>query len=97
MENTVQANVQQAQNAVALRGLAARIGWACAGVFADADQRYLAEGGARMSANLLGREDFARGRDKTEVPPVFVEVPDLTEAWTEGWCAGADKSAQITR
>lgn len=80
---------------VFLRGIDARITLAKAAGICDNEDRAMAVEHAEVLAEVQGREDFIRGRDAEDVPPLLADVAELASAWADGWDA-AGESAAIT-
>lgn len=93
MANTVQITATPKPVVVFLRGLDARVARTKAVWMFDEDNRFMELGHAQMLAHVQGREDFTRGRDAEDVPPLLADVAELTSAWVDGWNAAEESIA----
>ncbi|MFY3552513.1 hypothetical protein YH64_016385 [Achromobacter sp. LC458] len=85
MANTVQTIATPKPAVVFLRGLDARVARTKAAGMFDEDSRFLELDHAQILAHVQGREDFTRGRDADDVPPLLADVAELASAWVDGW------------
>ncbi|CUJ49434.1 hypothetical protein [Achromobacter kerstersii] len=85
MTNTIHAIKKPKSTVVFLRGLRARTAWANAKGIFDADCRAMDIDYAQILAHVQGREDFSRGRNLADIPPLLADVAQLTSAWVDGW------------
>lgn len=90
MATTVQTFSKKGQEVVFLRGLDARVAHAKAAGMFDEDSRFMEIGYAQMLAQVQGRQDFTRGRDADDVPPLLADVAELASAWVDGWDAAEE-------
>ncbi|CAB3818694.1 hypothetical protein LMG2828_00340 [Achromobacter piechaudii] len=85
MANNAQKTATPKPVVVFLRGLDARVARAQANGMFDDESRFMDLGHSQMLAHVQGREDFSRGRDAEDVPPLLADVAELASAWVDGW------------
>jgi hypothetical protein len=90
MANTVQTIAMPKPAVVFLRGLDARVAHTKAAGMFDEDSRFMDLGYSQMLAHVQGRQDFTRGRDADDVPPLLADVAELASAWMDGWDAAEE-------
>ncbi len=86
-------NIVLSQNLPPLRGLDVRMAWGMAQVMRVIDSEKAIEemDDAILDALLDGHRDFGNGE---QVPPgMYADVPQLVEAWRQGWQSAAESDA----
>jgi len=95
MANNAQKTATPKPVVVFLRGLDARVARAQANGMIDDESRFMELGHSKMLAHVQGREDFTRGRDADDVPPLLADVAELASAWEDGWNAAEESVAMV--